>query len=184
MHATKTLAPFFLFHLAISKHKIVHILSHMKQSQQREQLSSFSFKPPQSPSICTHFWAKIINKLLKCPFKPTIRRIFITSLVARYMEYFFRLLISVAAFCDIFFSVYPFVFHQYFPEIKHSRENLCLLSAILQDCFRENHISGRKLIWMDASHLPNIGVTDFQHIKVGNILIIVVIAQFVIYLHH
>lgn len=40
------------------------------------------------------------------------------------------------------------------------------LSFMFQACFRENFISGSKLIYMDASHLPKIGVTDFQHIKV------------------
>lgn len=27
-------------------------------------------------------------------------------------------------------------------------------------------ISGRKLIYIDASHFPNIGITDFEHIKI------------------
>lgn len=33
-------------------------------------------------------------------------------------------------------------------------------------CFKENLINGRKLINVDASSLPRMGVTDFEHIKV------------------
>ncbi|XP_068750521.1 sterile alpha motif domain-containing protein 15-like [Montipora capricornis] len=33
-------------------------------------------------------------------------------------------------------------------------------------CFRDNLINGRKLINVDASSLPNMGVNDFAHIKV------------------
>ncbi|XP_033106372.1 sterile alpha motif domain-containing protein 15-like [Anneissia japonica] len=32
-------------------------------------------------------------------------------------------------------------------------------------CFETNLINGRKLILMDASNLPKIGITDFEHIK-------------------
>ncbi|XP_071962959.1 sterile alpha motif domain-containing protein 15-like [Antedon mediterranea] len=32
-------------------------------------------------------------------------------------------------------------------------------------CFETNMINGRKLILMDASNLPKIGITDFEHIK-------------------
>ena len=35
-----------------------------------------------------------------------------------------------------------------------------------QECITENMINGRRLLHIDASHLPNIGVTDFEHIKV------------------
>ncbi|XP_075263186.1 sterile alpha motif domain-containing protein 15-like [Convolutriloba macropyga] len=34
-----------------------------------------------------------------------------------------------------------------------------------KDCFSDNFIDGRKLILMDCSHLPRIGITDFQHMK-------------------
>jgi len=30
-----------------------------------------------------------------------------------------------------------------------------------------NLISGKKLIWLEASNLPHIGITDFVHIKVS-----------------
>jgi len=33
------------------------------------------------------------------------------------------------------------------------------------ECFTSNFINGKKLIHMDASHLPKIGITDFEHIK-------------------
>ncbi|KAE8586110.1 hypothetical protein XENTR_v10021553 [Xenopus tropicalis] len=32
-------------------------------------------------------------------------------------------------------------------------------------CFTQNYISGRKLIHVNCSTLPQIGVTDFQHMK-------------------
>ena len=35
-----------------------------------------------------------------------------------------------------------------------------------QECFRANFIDGRQLINIDASSLPRIGVTDFDHVKV------------------
>ena len=35
-----------------------------------------------------------------------------------------------------------------------------------QECFRANFIDGRQLINIDASSLPRIGVTDFEHVKV------------------
>ncbi|ELU06905.1 hypothetical protein CAPTEDRAFT_229271 [Capitella teleta] len=34
-----------------------------------------------------------------------------------------------------------------------------------RDCFICNAISGRRLILMEASSLPSIGITDFEHIK-------------------
>merc|ERR1711862_875430 len=33
-------------------------------------------------------------------------------------------------------------------------------------CFEKNLVSGKHLILMDASALPKIGITDFEHIKV------------------
>ncbi|XP_055496257.1 sterile alpha motif domain-containing protein 15-like [Leucoraja erinacea] len=35
-----------------------------------------------------------------------------------------------------------------------------------QDCFASNGITGRKLIFVNGSTLPSIGITDFEHIKV------------------
>ncbi|XP_052775199.1 sterile alpha motif domain-containing protein 15-like [Mya arenaria] len=35
-----------------------------------------------------------------------------------------------------------------------------------RSCIAENMIDGRKLIHLEASHLPNIGITDFEHIKI------------------
>ncbi|XP_038073323.1 sterile alpha motif domain-containing protein 15-like [Patiria miniata] len=34
-----------------------------------------------------------------------------------------------------------------------------------RECFTTNGIDGRKLILVDASHLPSLGITDFEHIK-------------------
>ncbi|KAA0187801.1 hypothetical protein FBUS_05404 [Fasciolopsis buskii] len=36
-----------------------------------------------------------------------------------------------------------------------------------KDCFIENFIDGRKLILVDASALPKMGITFFPHIQVG-----------------
>lgn len=33
-----------------------------------------------------------------------------------------------------------------------------------RECILSNQINGRRLIWMDASHLPSIGINDFKHI--------------------
>ncbi|XP_005986596.1 sterile alpha motif domain-containing protein 15 [Latimeria chalumnae] len=33
-------------------------------------------------------------------------------------------------------------------------------------CFTENKINGRKLIYVNGSHLPQLGITDFEHIKI------------------
>ncbi|XP_026520045.1 sterile alpha motif domain-containing protein 15 [Pseudonaja textilis] len=38
------------------------------------------------------------------------------------------------------------------------------LSSI-QECFTTNFISGRKLIYVNCSNLPQIGITDFEHMK-------------------
>ncbi|XP_064625793.1 sterile alpha motif domain-containing protein 15-like [Lineus longissimus] len=35
-----------------------------------------------------------------------------------------------------------------------------------RDCFLTNLVNGRKLIQVDASALPRLGITDFEHIKV------------------
>ncbi|XP_078090690.1 sterile alpha motif domain-containing protein 15-like [Mustelus asterias] len=35
-----------------------------------------------------------------------------------------------------------------------------------KDCFISNRISGRKLIFVNCSTLPCIGITDFEHMKV------------------
>lgn len=34
-----------------------------------------------------------------------------------------------------------------------------------KECFKQNVIDGRKLILIEASAFPNIGITDFEHIK-------------------
>ncbi|XP_063724844.1 sterile alpha motif domain-containing protein 15-like [Symsagittifera roscoffensis] len=34
-----------------------------------------------------------------------------------------------------------------------------------RECFSDNFIDGRKLILMDCSHFPQIGITDFEHMK-------------------
>ncbi|KAJ6661237.1 hypothetical protein lerEdw1_015374 [Lerista edwardsae] len=34
-----------------------------------------------------------------------------------------------------------------------------------QECFTENFISGRKLIFVTCSNLPQMGITDFEHMK-------------------
>ncbi|KAM3856517.1 sterile alpha motif domain-containing protein 15 [Vipera latastei] len=38
------------------------------------------------------------------------------------------------------------------------------LSSV-QECFTTNFISGRKLIHVNCSNLPQIGITDFEHMK-------------------
>ncbi|KAK7907235.1 hypothetical protein WMY93_015847 [Mugilogobius chulae] len=38
--------------------------------------------------------------------------------------------------------------------------------AQYKECFTENFISGRKLIHVNYSNLPKLGITDFEHIKV------------------
>ena len=43
--------------------------------------------------------------------------------------------------------------------------NLTILDCS-QACFKDNLINGRKLITVDASSLPRMGITDFEHIKV------------------
>ena len=34
---------------------------------------------------------------------------------------------------------------------------------VCKECITFNKINGRRLIWLDASHLPSIGITDFKH---------------------
>jgi len=43
---------------------------------------------------------------------------------------------------------------------------LLMFIISLQECFKQNVIDGRKLILIEASAFPNIGITDFEHIKV------------------
>ncbi|XP_042323972.1 sterile alpha motif domain-containing protein 15 isoform X3 [Sceloporus undulatus] len=38
-------------------------------------------------------------------------------------------------------------------------------SEASEECFTENFISGRKLIHVNCSNLPQIGITDFEHMK-------------------
>ncbi|KAM4665224.1 sterile alpha motif domain-containing protein 15 [Discoglossus pictus] len=40
-----------------------------------------------------------------------------------------------------------------------------------EECFTENCINGRKLIHVNCSNLPQIGVTDFEHMKTISLLI-------------
>jgi len=42
-----------------------------------------------------------------------------------------------------------------------------LLNVADQDCFIDNYITGRRLILVDASTLPQLGITNIDHIKVG-----------------
>ena len=42
-----------------------------------------------------------------------------------------------------------------------------MLPFIFQSCFTTNMIDGRHLIRIEASAFPRIGITDFEHIKVG-----------------
>merc|ERR1712159_98077 len=35
-----------------------------------------------------------------------------------------------------------------------------------EQCFRSNFVDGRKLILIDGSTLPNLGIQDFEHIKI------------------
>lgn len=45
--------------------------------------------------------------------------------------------------------------------------NYCSLDrGFFQDCFVSNFINGRRLLLIDASSMPRIGITDFEHIKV------------------
>ncbi|KAI4885420.1 hypothetical protein NFI96_018046 [Prochilodus magdalenae] len=32
-------------------------------------------------------------------------------------------------------------------------------------CFTENHITGKKLIYVNCRYLPRLGITDFEHMK-------------------
>ncbi|XP_030069587.1 sterile alpha motif domain-containing protein 15 [Microcaecilia unicolor] len=40
-----------------------------------------------------------------------------------------------------------------------------------QGCFLENFITGRKLIFINSSNLPQLGITDFEHIKAISLLV-------------
>jgi len=37
----------------------------------------------------------------------------------------------------------------------------------LKECFEKNKVDGRMLVFVTSSTLPQIGVTDFEHIKVS-----------------
>lgn len=50
-------------------------------------------------------------------------------------------------------------------ENKFGKNKLYMLTTF-QSCITSNRIDGRKLITLEASQLPNIGITDFKHIKV------------------
>ncbi|XP_029453513.1 sterile alpha motif domain-containing protein 15 isoform X2 [Rhinatrema bivittatum] len=40
-----------------------------------------------------------------------------------------------------------------------------------QDCFLENFITGRKLIFVNCSSLPQMGITNFEHMKEISLLV-------------
>lgn len=42
----------------------------------------------------------------------------------------------------------------------------CIYVFVLQACFTDNLITGRKLIYVNCIYLPRLGVTDFKHIQV------------------
>ncbi len=44
--------------------------------------------------------------------------------------------------------------------------SIFLTLQYLQECFISNKIDGKKLILVNASALPKIGITDLEHIKV------------------
>ena len=66
--------------------------------------------------------------------------------------FFHRVMIKLS-----FFHIHIKSVCEYFIQIK------------LQDCFIKNSIMGKKLILMDASKLPLLNITDFEHIKVSTI---------------
>jgi len=41
------------------------------------------------------------------------------------------------------------------------------VNFVCQECFASNFVTGRRLIIIDASTLPKLGITDFMHIKVS-----------------
>ena len=43
------------------------------------------------------------------------------------------------------------------------------IAVILQECFTRNVINGRKLVLLEISNLPKIGITDYVHAKVRSI---------------
>lgn len=46
---------------------------------------------------------------------------------------------------------------------------MCLVVLFsLQECFRQNFITGRKLIAVNAQSMPHIGITKFEHISVSD----------------
>nr|XP_055041877.1 sterile alpha motif domain-containing protein 15-like [Misgurnus anguillicaudatus] len=42
----------------------------------------------------------------------------------------------------------------------------CIGFSQYKACFTENFITGRKLIYVNCSYLPRLGINDFQHMKV------------------
>nr|XP_033807534.1 sterile alpha motif domain-containing protein 15 [Geotrypetes seraphini] len=40
-----------------------------------------------------------------------------------------------------------------------------------QNCFLKNYITGRKLIFVNCSNLPQMGITDFEHMKAISLLV-------------
>lgn len=70
---------------------------------------------------------------------------------------------SVEAVAEYFERTFP----QYRVKLSEIKTiNFFSSSHLLKDCFISNNINGRRLIWLDSSRLPKIGITDFKHILV------------------
>lgn len=41
-----------------------------------------------------------------------------------------------------------------------------IVGLVFKETLMANSIDGQRLIYLDASHLPKIGIQDFEHIKV------------------
>ena len=57
----------------------------------------------------------------------------------------------------------------------HDHHRMCTVTTKLfltksQEAFTANFINGAKLKHVNASSLPNMGITNFEHIKVGTLL--------------
>lgn len=77
-----------------------------------------------------------------------------------YTRYFLRMMASPSKEEDL---LVPTCIHWTCEDVANWIEELGFPQY--RECFRTNLIDGRKLILADASHLPNIGVIDFDHIK-------------------
>jgi hypothetical protein len=52
------------------------------------------------------------------------------------------------------------------PQQLESLEGYLTVCCHVQECFRSNMINGRKLIRVDASTLPSMGITDYHHVRI------------------